>query len=126
MTDINNVVIVGRLTRDSELKYGGSGVAVLKFSIATNKSVKKDDTWKDETSFFNCVLFGKRGEALAQYLLKGKQLVILGSLNQNTWESEGKKHSAVNIVANSVQFMGDKQAKPVAPKDEPFEDDIPF
>ncbi len=73
MQDINSVILVARLVRDAEIKYTNTGYAILNFSVASNRSVKRNDTWEDEVSFFNCTLFGKRAESLAQYLIKGKQ-----------------------------------------------------
>ena len=124
MKDINNVVMVARLVRDAEMKYTSGGCAILNFSIAVNRSVKKDDEWIDEVSFFDYVLFGKRAEGLAQYMLKGKQVAIDGSLKQDRWEQEGKSRSKVNILVDNLQFVGGRQesAKPV----DDFVDDIPF
>ena len=128
MKDINRVSLVGRLVRDSELKYTNSGYAILNLSIAVNRSVKKDDKWEDEASFFDAVLFGKRAEALAEYLLKGKQVVIDGSLKQDRWEQEGKHRSKVNILVDNIQFTSERSTQKPAPvqKVDDFEDDIPF
>jgi single-strand DNA-binding protein len=148
MTDLNQVVLVGRLTRDAELKYTNSGYAILKFSLAVNRSVKKDESWQEEVSFFNAVIFGKRAEALAQYMLKGKQIGITGELKQDRWEQEGQSRSRVEIVVNNLQFLGSKgsgassgsytpptesaagnqvDAAPTAPPmADDFNDDIPF
>ena len=108
MTDLNQVVLVGRLTRDAELKYTNSGFAILKFSLAVNRSVKRDESWQDEVSFFNAVIFGKRAESLAQYMLKGKQIGIAGELKQDRWEQDGQSRSRVEIVVNNLQFLGSK------------------
>ena len=141
MQDLNSVFIIGRMTRNSELKYTNTGYAILNISIASNRSVKRDEEWKDEVSFFQCVLFGKRAESLAEYLIKGKQIAISGSLQQDRWENnEGQKRSVVKIIVDKVQFIGGKKqeatrAAPVAQaepaKEEPvtednFDDDIPF
>jgi single-strand DNA-binding protein len=108
MTDLNQVTLIGRLTRDSELKYTAGGVAVCKFSIAVNRSRKVNDRWEDEANFFDVVLFGKQGEVLNQYLLKGKQVGIDGELRQERWEKDGQNRSRVEIAANSVQLLGGK------------------
>ena len=123
MKDINNLTIVGRLTRDGELQYTNSGSAVLNFSIATNRSVKQDDTWKDEVSYFNAVLFGKRAEGLAQYMLKGKQVVISGSLKQDRWEQDGQSRTAVKIIVDNIQLVGGKQESKAQPE---LDGDVPF
>ena len=75
MTDNNVVSINGRLVRDAELRFSTSGAAVLRFSIAVNRSVKKGDKWEDEASFFDCTMFGKMAESVSKYLNKGKQVL---------------------------------------------------
>ncbi len=104
--DINVVTLVGRLTRDSELKYTNSGYAVCNFSLAVNRRKRSDDQWTEEVSYFDIVLFGKRGEAIQQYLGKGKQIAVSGELRQDRWEQDGQKRSKVVIVASDIQFLG--------------------
>ena len=106
MADINHVVLVGRLTRDAELKYTSSGIAVCNFAIAVNRRRKTGDDWSEEASFFDVVLWGRQGEALNQYLVKGKQVAIDGELRQNRWEQDGQTRSKVEIVANNIQLIG--------------------
>ena len=106
MADINRVILVGRLTRDAELRYTGGGMAVCKFSIAINRRKKSGDRWEDEAHFFDVVLFGKQGEAINQYLVKGKQVGIDGELRQNRWEQDGQSRSKVEIAAFNVQLLG--------------------
>ena len=149
MADINHVVLVGRLTRNAELKYTNNGAAVSKFSIAINQRRKKDDQWVDESHFFDIVLWGKTAESLNQYLVKGKQVGIEGQLRQNRWEQEGQARSKVEISATNVMLLGGgtgggggrqggsqpSEARPAgagdfpeggAPAPDNFEDDIPF
>ena len=155
MTDINRVTLIGRLTRDCEVRYSGGGLAVCRFSIAVNYSRKSGEQWVEEVSYFDMVLFGKQGEAVSKYLLKGKQVGIEGKLQQNRWEQEGKNRSKVEVVVNNVQLLGgnsstgqsyrsDVNNAPSAPPSpaesassgaensatagsvESFEDDIPF
>jgi len=109
MADINHVVLVGRLTRNAELKYTNSGAAVSKFSIAINQRRKKDDQWVDESHFFDIVLWGKSAESLNQYLVKGKQVGIEGQLRQDRWEQEGQSRSRVEIFATNVMLLGGGQ-----------------
>jgi len=106
MADMNQVVLVGRLTRDAELKYSNSGVAITNLSIAVNTRAKRDDTWQDEAHFFDAVLLGRRAEALAQYLVKGKQIAIQGELRQNRWEQDGQRRSRVEIFVRDIQLLG--------------------
>jgi len=108
MSDVNHVILIGRLTRDGELKYTSGGMAVCKFAVAVNRKKKSGDQWVDEASFFDVVLWGKSGEAVNQYLTKGKQVAVEGELHQNRWEHEGKMQSKVEVNANNVQLLGDK------------------
>jgi len=106
MADVNHVVLIGRLTRDAELKYTASGQAVCKFSIAVNRRRKTGDQWVDEPNFFDIVLWGRQGETLNQYLVKGKQIGVDGELRQDRWEQDGQNRSRVEIVANNIQLLG--------------------
>ncbi len=142
MADINHVVLVGRLTRNAELKYTAGGAAVSKFSIAINQRRKKDDQWTEEAHFFDIVLWGKSAESLNQYLVKGKQIGVEGQLRQNRWEQDGQSRSKVEIFATNVMLLGggkgsaqtpDAESQPGKgfPEGQPqaadnFEDDIPF
>ena len=146
--DINQVILVGRLTRDAELRYSGGGMAICKFSLAVNRRKKSGDQWVDDVGFFDVVCFGKAAEAVNQYLQKGKQVAIQGELRQDRWEKDGQKRSKVEIAANNVQLLGGAgggggfsqkqerenfgsfqssppQQESPAPSVE-FEDDIPF
>lgn len=105
-SDINHVILVGRLTRDSELSHLNSGTALCKFSIAVNRAVKRNEQWETEVSYFDITLWGKRGEVLSQYLKKGKQIAVDGELRQNRWEQDGQNRSKVEVIANNVQLIG--------------------
>lgn len=106
MQDQNSLNIVGRLTKDAELKYTAAGTPVASFSIAVNRSVKKGDQWEDEASFFECVFFGALAEAVSKYLLKAKQVAITGSLKQDRWQgSDGSNHSKVKIIVDQLQLF---------------------
>lgn len=129
MTDVNHVILIGRLTRDGELKYTSGGIAVCKFSIAVNKRRKQGEQWVDEANFFDIVLWGKQGETLNQYLLKGKQVAIDGELHQNRWEQDGQSRSKIEINANNVQLIGGKSDSGESKKNDTqpdFPDDINF
>lgn len=106
MADVNHVILIGRLTRDAELKYTSGGMAVCKFAIAVNKRRKQGEQWVDEANFFDIVLWGRSGESLNQYLVKGKQVAIEGELHQNRWEQDGQARSKIEIMANNVQLLG--------------------
>ena len=109
MADINHVVLVGRLTRDAELRYTQGGTPVVKFSVAVNRRKKAGEEWVDEVSFFDVVFWGKMGEAINQYLVKGKQVAVTGELRQNRWEQDGQPRSKVEIVASNLQLLGQPQ-----------------
>ena len=104
--DINVVVLVGRLTRDCELKSTPQGTSVCRFSIAVNRRKRTGDRWEDEVSYFDVVLWGRSAETLNPYLQKGRQVSIEGELRQNRWEHDGKTNSKVEVVANNVQLLG--------------------
>jgi single-strand DNA-binding protein len=106
MADINHVVLVGRLTRDAELRYTAGGQAVCKFSVAVNRRRKNGDQWEDEANFFDIVLWGRQGESLNQYLVKGKMIGVEGELRQDRWQQDGQNRSRVEIVANNLQLLG--------------------
>lgn len=109
MADLSIAVLVGRLTRDAELKYTNSGQAVANFSVATSTSRKKGDQWVDEPSYWDVELWGKAGESLNQYLTKGKLVAIEGSMRQDRWEQDGQAKTKVRITANTVQLLGGGQ-----------------
>ncbi len=106
MSDVNVVILIGRLTRDAELKYSSGGMAICKFSLAINRRKKTGDEWTEEANFFDVVLMGKMGESINQYLVKGKQIAVEGELHQNRWEQDGQARSKVEIFANNVQLLG--------------------
>jgi single-strand DNA-binding protein len=107
MADLNHVVLIGRLTRDAELKITANGQAVCKFSIAVNRRRKNGDQWEDEANFFDIVVWGRQGEALSQYLVKGKMVGVDGELRQDRWQQQdGQNRSKVEIVANNLQLLG--------------------
>jgi len=146
MADLNHVVLIGRLTRDAEIKYTSGGQAVCKFSIAVNRRKKNGDQWEDEANFFDIVVWGRQGESLHPYLVKGKMVGVDGELRQDRWQQDGQNRSKVEIVTNYLQLLGggpssgEKQNYQNTPsydsgpekqsysssKDDGFTDDIPF
>ena len=143
--DINRVTLVGRLTRDPELKHLPSGSAVLELGLAVNG--RKQDAsgqWVDKPNFFDVKVFGNQAEMLSQHLAKGRRIGVDGRLDWSSWESQdGGKRSKVEVIAQSVQFLdsrgdsegGGEQFVPAgaaqtsgggdfAPS--PTDDDIPF
>jgi len=107
VASFNRVILMGNLTRDPELRYTGGGTAVCSLSLAVNRRVKKGDRWEEEASFFDIVVFGKIAENSAEYLAKGRPVLVEGELVQRRWDDqEGRKRSKVEVVANTVQFLG--------------------
>jgi len=102
VNDLNSILIEGNLTRDPELKYTPSGVAVCTCSIGTNRSYRKGDEWEKEASFFDVVLWAKLAEHYSEKLIKGTRVRVIGRLKQERWETDGKMRSRVVIVADSA------------------------
>jgi single-strand DNA-binding protein len=110
-TNINVVVVTGNLTRDPELKSTSGGTAVCKLRVAVN-SRRRDQggEWVDKPNFFDVTVFGAQGENCATYLSKGRPVAVEGRLEWSEWDaSDGSgKRSKVEIIANSVQFLGSR------------------
>lgn len=140
--NINRVIVVGNLTRDPELRSTPSGTSVCSLRIAVN-TTRKDESgqWVDKPNYFDVTVWGQQGENCAQYLAKGRPVAIDGRLEWREWEAQdGAKRQAVEIVADSVQFLGGRQdgegsayvpAGAVASSGDDFptspaDDDIPF
>jgi len=124
--DINHVVLVGRLTRDCELKFTANGHAVCKFSIAVNRRKRNGDEWEDEANFFDIVVWGKQGESISKYLVKGKMVGVDGELRQERWQYEGQNRSKVEIVASYIQLLDRNQNEINQSQEDDFSNTIPF
>ena len=113
--DLNMVALIGRLTRDAEMRFTNGGMAIASFSMAVNKRKKVGDNWEDDAQFFDCTLFGKSAEAIEGWLKKGKQVAVRGELRQSRWEQDGQSRSKVELFADSVQLLaspGDNKIDP--------------
>lgn len=106
MVTFNRVILAGNLVRDPEIRYLPSGLSVTSFGIAVNYRYKQNNELKEEVSFFDIVVFGKMGENCAEYLSKGRPVLVEGRLRQRRWEAEGVKKSKIEVVADNVQFLG--------------------
>jgi single-strand DNA-binding protein len=107
--NINRVVLVGNLTRDPELRHTPSGTAVCSLRIAVNTRRKDAATgeWGEKPNYFDITVWGNQGENCAQYLSKGRPVAVDGRLEWREWEAQdGTKRQAVEVVADSVQFLG--------------------
>nr|DAU42027.1 MAG TPA: Single strand binding protein [Caudoviricetes sp.] len=104
--NINTVVIAGRTTKDPEIKVTPSGTAVLSLSLAVNDTKKNaQGEWEDVVDFFDCKVFGKRAESLAQYITKGSKLTINGRLHQDRWQGQdGTNRSRVSIIVQDIEL----------------------
>jgi single-strand DNA-binding protein len=112
MANINRVVLVGNLTTDPELRHTPSGTAICKLRVAVNSRQKDPATgeWGEKPNYFNVTVWGNQGESCAQYLSKGRPVGIDGRLDWHEWEDKqtGQKRQAVEIIADSVQFLGSR------------------
>ena len=132
MTDLNTVIITGNVVHDigeKDLRKVGE-TTKLSITIATNKSVKSNGEWKNKASFFEVVLWGRLADNLKPYLVKGKSVAIVGTLDQDTWEKEGQKQSKIYITANELKLLGgkadnSKSANTQQANDLDFPEDIP-
>ena len=107
-TNINRVVLTGNLTRDPELRSTPSGTSVCSLRVACNTR-RKDASgeWVDKPNYFDVTIWGRQGENAAQYLEKGRPVAIDGRLEWREWQDkEGNKRQSVDIIADSVQFLG--------------------
>ena len=109
MTDINHVMLIGRLTKDLDDRsfgYVGNGQCRANVSIAVNRSRKNGDNWVDEVSYFDVTIWGKQADNLKPYVTKGKQIAVEGFLKQDRWEKDGQKFSKGTTTADNVQLLG--------------------
>jgi len=110
---MNNVQILGTITREPELRYSQSGSAVLNFGIAYNDKWKgQDGQVQEKAHFFEVSVFGKQAETVNTYFHKGSRILINGSLDFQSWEKEGQKHSKVGIKLNGFTFIDRKSDAP--------------
>lgn len=140
MSDINNVSLTGRLTRDPELRVTAGGTQLLSFTLAFNTSVRNRQTgeWDERGNFIDCTMFGKRAETLLNFLAKGQKVAIAGKLRYATWDKDGQRHSRLDLIVDEIEFLGQRQGAaqpaqapaapqaPMPPVVDTFDEDIPF
>ena len=103
----NQVILMGNLTRDPELRQTPNGQSVTSFSLALNRSYKAaDGNWTEATDYIDVVAWGPLGERVAQYLTKGRPCLVNGRLQSRSWEQDGQKRSKVEVNAQDVTFLG--------------------
>ncbi len=133
---MNKVFLIGNLTRDPELSTTPSGVSVCRFSIAVNRSFASQDGTR-ETDFFNITVWRSQAENCSRFLKKGNKVAVIGSLQNRSYEVDGQKRFATDIIANEVEFLTPKgesssddevvTARKPRPQLEPMDDDgLPF
>lgn len=135
---VNTCALVGNLVRDPEVRAANSGSVVMNFSMAVNDREKNPQTgeWEDMPSYYDCVMFGNRAEAVSRYLSKGSKVAVRGHLKQRRWEAkDGSKRSKVEIIVEDLEFMSRRSEEPAyeepsrttqAPAMEFFDSDCPF
>ena len=98
---------MGNLTRDPQLSYLPSKVAVVDFGLAVNRKWRKEDGSEgEEVCFLECQMFGKRAEVVNEYLKKGSPIFVQGHLKFETWEKDGRKHSRTRVIVDRFEFLG--------------------
>ena len=108
---LNHIVIMGRLTRDPELRRTGSGVAVTSFSVAVDRDFGKNENGERETDFIDCVAWRQTGEFVSKYFTKGSMIVVSGRLQIRNWnDKDGNKRRSAEVVADNVYFGESKRS----------------
>jgi len=105
----NRIILIGRLTKDPDVRYTPAGLPVTSFGLAVNTRSKQGDEYKDEVLFIDCVVFGKQAESCGQYLNKGNLILVEGRLRERKWEYEGQKKSKMEVIASNVRFLQSKK-----------------
>lgn len=107
---VNQVILMGNLTRDPELRNTPSGQSVCSMSLALNRAYKDQASgdWKEATDYIDVVAWGPLGERVAQYLAKGRRCLVQGRLQSRNWEQDGQKRSKVEVLASDVTFLDNR------------------
>lgn len=106
----NKIILIGNLTRDPEIRYTPSGVAVATVPIAVNSRYRQGEELKEETLFIDAIVFGKQAETCTQYLNKGRMVLVEGRLRERRWEYEGQKRNRFEVIATNVRFFPKKES----------------
>lgn len=112
---LNCVNLMGRLTREPELKYTPAGKAVVSFKLAVDRSYQKQGEER-KADFPNCVAWGKTAEFVANYFGKGQMMALTGRIETRSWEADGKTNYATEVIAEEVYFADSKKSESAAPK----------
>ncbi|MEJ5226615.1 single-stranded DNA-binding protein [Thermodesulfovibrio sp.] len=106
----NRIILIGNLTRDPEIRYTPSGVAVATVPIAVNSRYRQGEEMREETLFIDAVVFGKQAETCTQYLNKGRTVLVEGRLRERRWEYEGQKKSKFEVIASNIRFLSKRES----------------
>src|ERR1700730_8700474 len=108
--NINRVILTGNLTRDPDLSSTGNGMSVCKLGIAVNGRRKNNSTgeWEDKPNYFRVTVFGRQAESCGSFVKKGRRVAIDGRREWSQWERDGQKRESVDIIAETVQFLGSR------------------
>ena len=110
--DLNRTILIGRFTRDPELRYTPAGAAVASFTVANNRTYTVSGEKKEQVSYFDCVAWSKMGEIITEYCKKGHRIALEGRLQQRSWDDQdGKKRSKVELVVENFQFLNNKSSE---------------
>ena len=111
MSNINRVIISGRLTRDPDVRTTAGGTTVMGLGVAVNDRRRNQPTgqWEDYTNFIDCTMFGSRAEALSRILTKGMLVCIEGRLRWSQWERDGQKRSKIEVIVDEVEMPSRSQ-----------------
>jgi single-strand DNA-binding protein len=121
---LNQVTLMGNLTRDPELRQTPTGQNVTSFSLALNRSYKgSDGEWQEATDYIDCVCWGPLAERVAQYLSKGRRCLVQGRLQSRSWEQDGNKRSKVEVLANDVTFLDGRNSSEEGGYESPADSD---
>lgn len=132
---MNYSIIMGRLTRDMEVKATNSGTLIGSFSVAVSETYKKNGQKVEEVAFIECKKIGESVDRIKPYMTKGKQIAICGKLKQDRWEKDGQKFSKLYILADTIEFVGgassgnkggENNGGFVPQNTDGFQEDIPF
>ncbi|MFO0970981.1 MAG: single-stranded DNA-binding protein [Candidatus Saccharimonadales bacterium] len=103
----NKVILMGNLTRDPETRQTPNGQSVTNFALAVNRTWKgQDGSTQEQVSFIDCVAWGRTGEVIAQYMQKGRPILVSGRLDQRSWDQDGQKRSKVEVIVEDFNFVG--------------------
>lgn len=115
---VNNVVIVGNLCRDPELRKNTYGTSMLSFTVAVNEKYKNSatDTWENKAVYVPCIVFGNYADALERYLSKGTEVLVAGKLNFRSWESDGRNVTKLEVIGQEVKSLRQPKTQSTQPQ----------